>query len=427
MKQLSPRHTVAACYTGYVTQAIIGNFAPLLFVMFNQSYGVSLSLLGLMITVNFGTQLLVDLLAARFVDKIGYRPCMVAAHIFAGGGLVLLAVLPNVLSSAPAAGLFVASAVYAVGGGLIEVLVSPVIEACPSKNKKAAMSLLHSFYCWGQVAVVALSTLFFVLAGIDNWAILACVWAAVPLLNAVYFCFVPMFRPVEEGQGLRIPQLLRTPSFWLFAVLVACAGAAELAVGQWASAFAEEGLGVSKTLGDLLGPCLFAVMMGLARVGFSLFGKRVPIKPALMIAAAGCAGGYCLCAFAPASIPWLGLVGCGVVGLFVAVMWPGTFSFASERIPAGGTAMFALLALAGDLGCTAGGSAVGALADAFGGNIRTGIAFGLIVPSLMFFVLLFSGLRKKSKLPLAGALTAEKSGVQAEKGEERGSAPPEEE
>ena len=401
MKQLGVRHTVAACYTGYVTQAIIGNFAPLLFVTFNQSYGVSLSLLGLMITVNFGTQLLVDLLAARFVDAIGYRPCMVAAHVFAGGGLILLAVLPNAITAAPAVGLFIASAVYAVGGGLIEVLVSPVVEACPSKNRKAAMSLLHSFYCWGQVAVVALSTLFFSLAGIENWAILACVWAAIPLLNAVYFCFVPMFRPVEEGQAMRLPQLLKTRAFWLFAVLVACAGAAELAVGQWASAFAEEGLGVNKTLGDLLGPCLFAVCMGVARVLFSLFGKRVPIRLALLVAAVGCAGGYCLCAFAPASAPWLGLVGCGMVGLFVAIMWPGTFSFASERLPAGGTAMFALLALAGDFGCTAGGSAVGALSDAFGGNIRSGIAFGLAVPVFMFFVLLFSGIHKKQK-PLLG-------------------------
>ena len=414
MRQLGVRHTVAACYTGYITQAIINNFAPLLFVTFNTDYGISLTLIGTMITVNFGVQLLVDLLSAKFVDKIGYRPCMVAAHVFAGGGLILLAVLPNVLP-VPVVGLFLASAVYAVGGGLIEVLVSPVIEACPSKNKKAAMSLLHSFYCWGQVGVVGLSTLFFVLAGIENWVVLACVWAAVPLLNAVYFCFVPFFRPVEEGQALRIPQLLKTRSFWLFAVLIACAGAAELAVSQWASAFAEEGLGVNKTVGDLLGPCLFAVCMGLARVLFSLFGKRVPIKPALMAAAVGCAGGYCLCAFAPASQPWMGLLGCGAVGLFVGIMWPGTFSFASERIPKGGTAMFALLALAGDLGCTAGPSAVGALSDAFGGSIRTGIAFGLAVPALMFFVLLFSGVRRKKPLaPLSagvdGAAEEEKDG-----------------
>ncbi len=414
MKQLGVRHTVAACYTGYITQAIIGNFAPLLFVTFNRDYGISLSLLGLMVTVNFGTQLLVDLLAARFVDKIGYRPCMVAAHVFAGGGLVLLAVLPNVLTAAPEAGLFIASAVYAIGGGLIEVLVSPVIEACPSKNKKAAMSLLHSFYCWGQVAVVGLSTLFFVLAGIENWFILACIWAAVPLLNAVYFCFVPMFRPVEEGQQMPMRGLLKTRAFWLFAVLVACAGAGELAVAQWASAFAEEGLGVSKTLGDLLGPCLFAVMMGLSRVLFSVFGKKIPIRLALMVAALGCCAGYCLCAFSPPSVPWLGLVGCGTVGLFVAIMWPGTFSYASERIPKGGTAMFALLALAGDLGCTAGGSAVGALSDAFGGNIRAGISFGLAVPAIMFLVLLFSGIRRKERLPLADVSAQGQAGEQKE-------------
>lgn len=249
MKKLGPGHTLAACFVGYITQAIVVNFAPLLFVTFNQSYGISLTLIGLMITVNFGVQLLVDLISAKFVDKLGYRPCAVAAHLFCCAGLVLLAILPNVLPS-PAAGLFIASAVYAAGGGLIEVLISPIVEACPYQKKKSVMSLLHSFYSWGQVAVVALSTLFFVLAGIDRWLILSLIWAAVPLLNAVYFLFVPIYPLVEEGEEPVKPcSLLRSGMFWFFVVLMLCAGSAEQSVSQWASAFAEEGLGVSKTTG----------------------------------------------------------------------------------------------------------------------------------------------------------------------------------
>ena len=396
MKQLSARSTVFSCYIGYITQAIIGNFAPLLFLTFNESYGISLTLIGTMITVNFGVQLLIDLLASRFVDKIGYRPCLIAAHLFAGTGLISLAVLPNVFSQ-PAAGLFIASAVYAVGGGLIEVLVSPVVESCPSENKKAAMSLLHSFYCWGQVGVVALSTLFFVLFGVENWAILACIWAVIPFLNALLFAFVPLFPLVQEGQAARFSELFRSGLFWLCMVLMVCAGAAELSVAQWASAFAESALHVSKTTGDLLGPCLFAVFMGVSRVLFSLFAGKVKIKTALLFTSLGCVGGYCMCAFAPDSAPWLGLVGCGVVGFFVGIMWPGTFSFASAKMPRGGTAMFALLALAGDVGCTAGPSAVGALADVFGGDLSVGIAFGMFFPALMFFVLLFVRASKKKR------------------------------
>ena len=403
MGKLGVKHTVFACYFGYITQAIINNFAPLLFVTFNTEYGISLTLIGAMITVNFGVQLLVDLFASKFVDKIGYRSCMVAAHLFAGCGLLLLAFLPEVLP-VPAVGLFAASAVYATGSGLIEVLVSPVVEACPSENKKSAMSLLHSFYCWGQVAVVAVSTLFFVAFGIENWALLACIWAAIPLLNAVYFLFVPIFKTVEEGQGMSVTGLLKTPIFWFFVLLMLCAGSCEQAISQWASAFTESGLHVSKTLGDLLGPCLFAVCMGTARVLFAKFGSKIHIRPALMVAAVGCAAGYALCAFAPQSASWLGLLGCGVVGISVGIMWPGTFSFASGTLPKGGTALFALLALAGDAGCMAGPSSVGALADLFGGSLQTGIAFGLVFPAAMFIAAaLYRGKRLSSEKNIAEA------------------------
>ena len=304
MKALSSRHTVTACYVGYITQAIVNNFAPLLFVTFQTAFDVSLTLLGMLITVNFGVQLCVDLLSAKIVDKLGYRPCMVAAHLFVAAGLLLFALLPGILPQ-PVVGLFIGSGVYAVGGGLIEVLVSPVVESCPTKNKKAAMSMLHSFYCWGHVAVVALSTLFFSLAGTEHWQVMACIWAAIPLCNAVYFLFVPLFPVVEEGKGMTIRKLFATPVFWLLFVLMFCAGSSEQAVSQWASAFAESGLHVSKVLGDLLGPCLFAVCMGLSRLLYSLFGGKLRMRPSLSVAALGCIGGYALCAFAPASLPVL--------------------------------------------------------------------------------------------------------------------------
>lgn len=269
MKALSSRHTVTACYVGYITQAIVNNFAPLLFVTFQTAFDVSLTLLGMLITVNFGVQLCVDLLSAKIVDKLGYRPCMVAAHLFVAAGLLLFALLPGILPQ-PVVGLFIGSGVYAVGGGLIEVLVSPVVESCPTKNKKAAMSMLHSFYCWGHVAVVALSTLFFSLAGTEHWQVMACIWAAIPLCNAVYFLFVPLFPVVEEGKGMTIRKLFATPVFWLLFVLMFCAGSSEQAVSQWASAFAESGLHVSKVLGDLLGPCLFGLHGALAAAVFSV-------------------------------------------------------------------------------------------------------------------------------------------------------------
>ena len=388
MKALSSRHTVTACYVGYITQAIVNNFAPLLFVTFQTAFDVSLTLLGMLITVNFGVQLCVDLLSAKIVDKLGYRPCMVAAHLFVAAGLLLFALLPGILPQ-PVVGLFIGSGVYAVGGGLIEVLVSSVVESCPTKNKKAAMSMLHSFYCWGHVAVVALSTLFFSLAGTEHWQVMACIWAAIPLCNAVYFLFVPLFPVVEEGKGMTIRKLFATPVFWLLFVLMFCAGSSEQAVSQWASAFAESGLHVSKVLGDLLGPCLFAVCMGLSRLLYSLFGGKLRMRPSLSVAALGCIGGYALCAFAPASLPVLGLIGCGIVGFSVGILWPGTFSLSTARLPQGGTAMFALLALAGDVGCAAGPSAVGALSDALGGDLRMGIAFGIFFPLLMLVALFF--------------------------------------
>ena len=398
MKKLGVNHTLGACYIGYIVQAIIGNFAPLLFVTFVTDFNISLTLIGAMVTVNFVVQLLVDLAAPLFLNKIGYRRCLIAAHCFACAGLLLLAFLPGLLS-VPWAGLFIASAIYAVGGGLSEVLVSPITQALPFEDKKAKMSLLHSFYCWGQMGVVLLSTLFFAAFGIKNWQILACIWAAVPLLNGVYFLFVPIYTLDEEGVSMPVRQLLSTKKFWFFVILMLCAGSAELAIGQWASAYAEAGLGIPKVWGDVLGPCAFALCMGVSRVLFSKFGERISIRTALLIAGTGCIAGYAMCVFSPVAA--LALVGCGVVGFFVAIMWPGVFCFASQECPQGGIAMFAFFALAGDVGCSIGPTAVGALSDAFGGNISLGLSAGALFPVLAVAVIFFSktGKRKQDDLP----------------------------
>ncbi len=415
MKKLSAKYTIAGCYLGSFTQAITANFIPLLFLTFHSDYGISLTLIGTLITVNFGTQLLTDLIASKIVDKIGYRPCLVAAELLSGGGLILIAVLPELLS-VPVAGLYIASIVYAVGSGRIEVLVSPVVEACPTKNKKAAMGFLHSCYSWGQVIVIALSTLFFVLAGIDNWKILAFLWAIIPFADAVFFLFVPLYPLVKEGKGLTIKELLKTKTFWLFAILMMCAGSSEISVSQWASAFAEAGLGVSKTVGDLLGPCMFAVFMGTARVLYSVFGSRMNIRISLLIGAIGCGVGYLMCSFSP--VPAIGLAGCAMVGLFVGIMWPGLLSFASEKIPKGGTAMFAFLALAGDVGCMAGPSAVGAVSDAFGGDLNIGLSVGLIFIAIMIGTLIFfRGKDSAEKRLLTNQKISEKSAILSSKSE----------
>ena len=399
--------TVAASYIGYITQAIVNNFAPLLFLTFVDEFGVTLDRLAILINMNFGVQLLVDLISARYVDRIGYRACIVTAHVAAALGLVGMAVLPGLMAD-PYAGLLLSAAVYAVGGGLIEVLISPIVEACPTRNKEAVMSLLHSFYCWGQVAVVLLSTLFFSLAGIHNWRLLACLWAVLPACNAVFFLFVPVRRLVEEGEGLPVRDLIKQKLFWLFALLMICSGASELGMSQWASAFAESGLKVSKTVGDLAGPCAFAVFMGSARALYARFADRISLKKGMAASAALCVCAYLLASLSP--IPALALAGCALCGLSVGIMWPGTFSMAAKAIPKGGTAMFAFLALFGDVGCNIGPGLVGLASAAEGGNLTKGLLYAVI-----FSVLLLAGLlavrRTMRRQGTGGTQYVDKNGI----------------
>ena len=383
MSHFTYRHTMLASYVGYITQAIINNLAPLLFLTFQREFAVSLERIGLLITVNFSVQILVDFLATKWMDRIGYRVGITAAHAFATAGLLGMGVLPYLLPD-PYVGLVAATVLNAIGGGLIEVLISPIVESLPGDAKASAMSLLHSFYCWGQVGVVLLSTLYFALAGTANWRFLPMLWALVPLGNFLVFCRVPLRPLVEEGKQVPLSNLLKQGMFWLLLALMMCAGASELAMSQWSSLFAESGLGVSKTVGDLLGPCAFAVLMGLSRVFFGVKGEQLDLEKALMLSGGLCVASYLLAVFAPH--PLLSLLGCALCGLSVGLMWPGVFSISARVFPNGGTAMFALLALAGDVGCTSGPGLVGFLSPllsqagaGFFGPEASGLKMGLLV------------------------------------------------
>ena len=373
--------TMYACFAGYIVQAIVNNFVPLLFLTFESSYNIPLSQITMLITFNFGIQLIVDLLSTKFVDRIGYRVSIVMAHVFATGGLIGLVVLPDLLPNA-FTGLLIAVVIYAIGGGLIEVLISPIMESCPTENKEKAMSLLHSFYCWGHVGVVLLSTLFFKLCGIENWKILALIWAVIPIINGIVFCKAPIASLIEDGEtGMSLRDLCRNQMFWILMLMMVCAGASEQAVSQWASTFAEQGLGVTKTIGDLAGPMAFAILMGSARAFYGKFGEKIDLDKFMMGSSLLCVIAYLCISLSPS--PLISLVGCAVCGLSVGIMWPGTFSKASATLKNGGTAMFALLALAGDVGCSGGPTLVGFVTGQMSNNLKLGILAGIVFPILL--------------------------------------------
>lgn len=378
--------TIVACFIGYIVQAIINNFLPLLFLTFERSYKIPLAQITLLVTINFGVQLLVDLLSIGFIDKIGYRASMVIAHIFSAAGLVLLTILPEVISR-PFVGILTSVVIYAIGGGLLEVLVSPVVESCPSNNKEKAMSMLHSFYCWGHVGVVAISTLFFYMFGISNWKILAIIWAVIPLCNAYIFTKVPMASLLAEGEsGLKMKNLFRMKLFWLLLIMMVCAGASEQAVSQWASTFAEQGLGLTKAVGDLAGPMAFATMMGLSRAFYGKYGDNIDLDKFMIFSSILCILSYIGISLVP--IPKVSLIACAICGLSVGIMWPGTFSKSAATLSKGGTAMFALLALGGDIGCSVGPTLVGMISSSENDNLKMGVLAAIIFPIVLLLGIL---------------------------------------
>lgn len=380
--------TVSACYIGYITQAIVNNFAPLLFVTFNKEFGVSLDKIASIVSINFGIQLIVDLLSAKIVDKIGYRKMIVAAHIFSAAGLAGLGFFPYIVPS-HYVGILIATAFSAIGGGLIEVLISPIVQACPVDAKSSAMSLLHSFYCWGHIFVVLLSTGFFALSGVASWRYLAYIWAIIPILNTMLFSRVTIYPLMAENEkGMTIKELFKSGTFWALSILMTCSGASEQGISQWASAFAEEGLGVSKAVGDLAGPCAFALFMGLARVLHSKIDKKIDLQKFMIFSSLLCICAYLLASLGQNAI--ISLIGCGLCGFSVGVMWPGTFSIAARACPAGGTALFALLALAGDLGCALAPYTVGLSSSLQGDDLKKGILTAVIFPTTLVLTLILS-------------------------------------
>ncbi len=374
------KKTILACYLGFVTQAICANFAPLLFMTFHETYGITFASLALISTVFFITQLLVDLICPRIVDIIGYRACVVAAEVTSGLGLASLAFIPGITPT-PFSGIIICVVIYAIGSGLTEVLVSPIIEACPFENKEGAMSLLHSFYCWGSVGVILGSTIFFALFGIDSWKMLAIIWALIPIYNIYNFATCPIEQLVEDGESMTMGQLCKSGLFWLLIILMICAGSSEIAMAQWASAFTESALHISKTMGDLAGPCGFAICMGISRVLYGKFGEKVDLTVFMIGSGILCLICYLLAGMA--GIPVLGLIGCTVCGFSVGIMWPGSISISSRILPKGGTAMFALLALAGDLGGAVGPAIVGNVSQRVGENLQAGVLAGVGFPVVL--------------------------------------------
>lgn len=392
MTALNYQKTKIACYLGFITQAISANFAPLLFLKFHHDYQISLGNIAWISTCFFFTQLLIDLFCAKFVDRIGYRVCVVASEVCSAAGLIGLAFLPEIFPN-PLAGILCSVILYAMGSGLIEVLCSPIIEACPFDNKEATMSLLHSFYCWGAVGTILISTIFFLIFGIENWKWLAVLWAIIPIVNIYNFATCPIEYLVDEENGMKVTELFRKPLFWIAICLMICSGASELAMAQWASAYAEAALGLSKTIGDLAGPCMFAVAMGISRVIFGKYGERIDLMK--FMASSGILCVICYFLTALSSNPILGLIGCIVCGFSVGIMWPGTISISSKEFPMGGTAMFALLAMAGDLGGSIGPGIVGRVTQSAGNNIQVGMGVGLIFPFILLIMLFILYTKKK--------------------------------
>ena len=379
-KQKHYRKTLLACYLGFMTQAISANFAPLLFLTFRSTYGITLEKIAMIPMVFYLTQFFIDFAATRFADRIGYRTCVVVSQVLSAVGLGAMAFLPELLPS-PFAGILISVVLYAVGSGLIEVLVSPIVEACPFENKDGMMSLLHSFYCWGALGVIFGSTLFFAVFGIGAWKVLTVLWALVPLYNTWNFRNCPIERLVEEDKRMSTRQLLRVPLFWLIIVLMVCSGASETTMAQWASAFTESALGVSKTVGDLAGPGLFAMFMGISRMLYGKFSEKLDLTRVMLICGGMCAGCYLVAALSAS--PIFGLAGCALCGLAVGIMWPGSISIASRECPRGGTAMFGFLALAGDLGATVSPAMVGGVADLAGGDLKTGLLVATVFPVVL--------------------------------------------
>lgn len=392
--KLTAKHTLLASYVAYLTQALIVNFAPLLFITFVETYDISISSISTLIAISFSTQFLTDAFAAKFSGRLNPRATVIVGQLLAIFGITGYAYLPDIMPSY--VGLIICTVTSAIGSGIVEVLVSPIVEACPTDKKSASMSLLHSFYCWGQAGVVLLSTVFFVIFGIENWRILACLWAIIPTIGAIGFSLVPIYHleGEETNTNTTKKERKRNHLFVVFFIIMVAAGAAEMAMAQWASTFAETALGVSKSVGDLLGPCAFAILMGSVRVGYARFSEKIDLKKFIFGSAILCVICYLVSAFAPH--PVISLIGCALCGLSVGIMWPGTYSLASASLKNMSMKTFALLALAGDIGCTLGPAMAGWIAGLFGDDLKISFTASAVFPIVIIIFMLLYGKKIKS-------------------------------
>lgn len=368
--------TLTACYVGYVIQAMVNNLSPLLFVQFKRQFALDSAMLSFIIFINFGLQIIVDSLSAKITEKIGYRAGAILAQVFSCTGLVCLGVLPNVIN--PFAGIITATVLMAIGGGFVEVILSPVIEALPLGNKSGAMCFLHSFYCWGHIFTVLAATIYFNLFTIDAWRYLPVALAVIPLLNCITFAICPLETLEGDETPSSYKSIFTMRGFWLFPVLILASGAAEQAIAQWASDFAEIGLGVDKTLGDVFGTCLFALGMALSRTVYGVLGEKIDLKKAFVLCGGLLIGSYLLAALSPSA--GLSLAGIAFGGVFVGLLWPGLYAVAGQAYPKGGTKMFGVLALFGDIGCTVGPTLTGLVSN----DIKTGLLFATCFPVIVF-------------------------------------------
>lgn len=391
MKKLNYKHTISACFIAYMVQAAVCNFAPLLFVGWNKEFNIDIPKLTTIITVTFFTQIVVDLASAKFAEQIGYKKCLIASHICSALGYLLLGTLPYIMGDA-FLGIIISVVLYSIGSGLLEVLISPVVESCPTDNKAAAMSLLHSFYCWGTVFVIGVSTLFFIIFGRENWKYLSFFWAIFASLNGCFFCFVPIHEPKNETTKKRDKSIFSHRFFYLAILLMICSGAAELSMSQWASTFAETGLKVSKTVGDIAGPMAFAVLMGFGRVLFSKLSSKVSIKKYLCFSAVLCIASYLIACMSSNAI--ISLIGCALCGFSVSAMWPGTISLTTELTGCTSTVMFAFLAVSGDIGCTSGPTIIGWITSALNDDLKKGLIFSIAFPIIFLIVLISTKIKK---------------------------------
>lgn len=386
------RATKYSCYLAYMTQAIIVNLAPLLFVVFRDEFGLSFTRIGQLILLNFATQIFADLIAMRFAHRLGFRALTIAAHLLCAVGLLLLGILPHTLTS-PYLGLCLATLCYAFGGGLLEVVISPIVDAITVDDKASSMSLLHAFFCWGQVLVVIITTLLLRQFGLGTWWLIAMGWAVLPAITLVCFTRVPLPPSIPHGGQTLLGKLFASKVFLIALLMMLCSGASELSMAQWSSLFAEKGLGVSKTMGDLLGPCLFAFWMGIGRTFYGIYGRHIRLHNALLVTSLGCIACYLVTALS--HNPFVGLAACSLTGLCVSLMWPGVFSLSIQRFPAGGTMLFGALALAGDFGCAVGPAMTGKVADLTQGGLKVGLLAATIFPiALTAGLLLWKNIKK---------------------------------